>query len=360
MGKTKITKAKIKNLSKDKFLWLRIVLSLLIITASILVYFFQTDINKSLSTSAEKSVASAPFKMIVIDVGQGDSIFLEFDNGENMLVDCGLDKEVSKVDDFLKSKNISTINYLVYTHADADHVGGGEFIFDNYQIEVLYRPTVNYEDEHLINGKSYDEKTTKTYENAIKSAYEEAGCEIRYSFHDEDFQIGDCYIDFLSPRVESGLSGNNYSAVMMLEFKGAKILLTGDIEKEIEDILVSTYGTSLDADVLKVGHHGSNSSSTMDFLNEVTPEIALISVGENNYGHPSSEVLNNLEKANTNQVLSTIKNGNLMIGVDEKGVVYSFSAKNIMKFDMPIFLCVMGVLLALIWGIRTFRRKKKA
>ncbi len=336
--------------------WVNIILSAVILTASFCVYFFEDEIERNMNDGVYQDIINSPFKMFTIDVGQGDSLFFEFDNGENMLIDCGKYVTPTAVDNLLNSRDVETINYLVYTHSDKDHVGGGEYIFENYNVEVLYRPTL-YSKNEIQDDGNCELHTTDVYENSIMPAYEESGCDIRYSFKGENFEIGDCSIEFLSPSQNSYSNKNDYSAVIMMEIYGRKILLTGDAESKIEEELVASF--DIDADVLKVGHHGSNSSSSREFLEEVSPEIALISAGEG-YEHPDEDVLERLENALVGEIYQTKEVETILLGIDEKGDINVYFSSLIIDFDMPLFLVSVGVLLMLIWGINiTISKKQK-
>ena len=352
------------KLYSKKSLIIRLVLSALIIIVGVLGFVFQEKIENVISSNSQGILNQSDFKMYVVDVGQGDSIFLEFSDSKNMLIDCGKKAEVSKLDEFLKSKNIKTINYFVYTHPDDDHVGGGYYIFTNYNIEVLYRPKVLSTSEEEIYGNpyGYNVKATngKTYNNSIMVAYDEIGCDIRYSFMGEEIVGADYKIKFLAP-VDENYSlfsnSNGYSAVIMVEVNGKKVLLTGDAESDIEEKLLTKYGEDLDSDVLKVSHHGSKTASSTQFLNIVTPDVALISAGVNNrWNMPHEEVIDRLNLANTKQIFTTNDGGTISLAINDSGEIGVAQNGKSYKFDMPAFLCVLCGIMLLTWGIVVIKK----
>jgi|LSQX01.2.fsa_nt_gb beta-lactamase superfamily II metal-dependent hydrolase len=249
----------------------------------------QTDNNQNADEPAspdepadedKSTTPSGQMKVHIINVGQGDSILIQFHNGQTMLIDAGPDDSVLS---YLNQQGIKKINYLVATHPHADHIGGMAAVIRTFDIEKVYMPRVGH--------------TTKTYENVLL-AIKSKGLKITSA------KAGVTILDqnglkanFIAPCSSSYDNLNNYSAVIKIQYGNTSFLLTGDAEAESEQqMLVS--GTNLKADVLKVGHHGSNSSTTSSFIKAVSPKYAVISCGAGNqYGHPHQEVLSRL--ANT-------------------------------------------------------------
>lgn len=218
-----------------------------------------------------------------IDVGQGDSEFVELPNGECMLIDAGTKESFDKISQVIESCGYDSINYVVATHPHADHIGSLSQIIDGYDIGEFYMPKVS--------------STSKTYENMIDSLNEnnvnvfeaKAGVNI---FDDEDMSI-----DILAPSSESYEETNDYSAVIKITYGANSFLFCGDAETESETEMLFNCTDKLSADVIKIGHHGSDSSTSEEFLSAVSPQYAVISCGAgNSYGHPHTEVLERLEK----------------------------------------------------------------
>ena len=353
-----------EKVKKIRFLWLRICLSAVLICAGVLLTIFESDIGKFFLSKDLQAIESSAFQMYVVDIGQGDAIYLQFDDGKNMLVDTGEKSEYEKLSSFLTDKKVTTIDYLIYTHADADHIGGGVNVFRDYQVNTLYRPTVlsTSEVEEFGNAKNYEVKDTITYNNSIMCAYQEVGCNIIYSKEGEKIESENYSIKFLNPDQEKCEDSNAYSAVLMIESFGKKVLLTGDAEKEVEQRLIKDYDKKLDADILKVGHHGSKTATTFDFLSRVTPDYALISIGEKGkkqWEFPNEEVLTNLQKANVKQVLQTLEVGTICVGITENSQIIVAGKSGEKSIDLPVVLSVIFVLILLVWGIKPFVKKTK-
>jgi competence protein ComEC len=226
-------------------------------------------------------------KVDFLDVGQGDSIYIEAPNGNNILIDGGIDRKVlSSLGNVLPFAH-KNINVVMTTHPDADHIGGLPFVFDNYKIST-----------YVDNGAKSDSSVFKTLENKIESEKSErvkakAGMKI---ILDKDKNI---VLDVLSPymNVEKVNDTNMSSIVGKLSYGSSTFMFTGDAPINVEQNLAKRYGGSLESDVLKVGHHGSKTSSSEAFLKAVAPQFAVISVGlKNMYGHPHKEVIDLLNK----------------------------------------------------------------
>lgn len=226
-------------------------------------------------------------KVDFLDVGQGDSIYIEAPNGNNILIDGGIDRKVlSSLGNILPFAH-KNINVVMTTHPDADHIGGLPFVFDSYKISA-----------YVDNGAKSDSSVFKTLENKIESELSQrvlakAGMKI---ILDQDKNI---VFDVLSPymNVEKVNDTNMGSIVGKLSYGSSTFMFTGDAPINVEQNLVKKFGINLESDVLKVGHHGSKTSSSEAFLKAVAPQFAIISVSlKNMYGHPHKEVVDLLSK----------------------------------------------------------------
>lgn len=219
-----------------------------------------------------------------IDVGQGDSIFIKLPNGETMLIDAGDNGKEKVIIEYLTKLKINRIDYIVGTHADADHIGGLDGVIDYFEIGKVYLPL--------------DGKTTSTYLSVLESI-DRKGLEIITAWSGMQIiktKIGemDLILDILGPVKEYRSNTNDNSVVIKMTYGKSKFLFTGDMEQSAEKDLIAT-GVDLRADVLKVGHHGSETSTTEQFLSLVNPQIAVIMVGEGNkYNHPHQQILTRL------------------------------------------------------------------
>ena len=240
-----------------------------------------TAASASAETASERSESAEGGELIVrfIDVGQGDGILISCE-GRSMLIDGGPSKQSSKIYAILKRLGISHLDYIVATHPDADHIGATSGALNYASCDVCYCST-----------KEYD---TKTFTSLVKYL-DKLGVGITIPTCGDSFQLGSATCTFVGP-VHPSDTDNDNSLVIRLDYGSTSFLFTGDAETEEEqDILAS--GADIDVDVLKVGHHGSKSSTSARFLKAANPEYAVISVGKNSYGHPTEEVLDRLNEA---------------------------------------------------------------
>lgn len=249
------------------------------------------------------------FGVTFFNIGQGDSALIRFNNGQKMLVDCGPDRKIlSKLGSSLPFYD-RTIDYLLVTHPDADHYGGCVDVLDQYNVREIITNSSRKDDDpywQLWNKKMLGE-----------------GALIKIMTDPEEWEIGSSTLHFLAPDSSLKLDakddgGNNASIVFKLDNAGESFLFTGDMEMPLEDALVQKYCSStlhdcpaLQADILKVGHHGSDSSSGEEFLSEVDPKEAVVSVGKNTFGHPSFRVLKKLQRVGA-EILRTDELGDII------------------------------------------------
>jgi DNA internalization competence protein ComEC/Rec2-like protein len=255
------------------------------------------------------------FTISFIDVGQGDSMLISTPKGKRILVDGGGTRDSENFDvgrqtliPYLLNKGITKLDYIVISHFDSDHVGGILSVLEELKAEKV----IICKQEENENYKKFKEivkdKKIKVY--VVKKG--------------DNFKIEeDIYLSILWPKEEMIKENaiNNNSIVAKLSYKAFSILLTGDIEKIAEEEILKEYKNTniLKANILKVAHHGSKSSSTIEFLEKVSPQIALIGVGaKNTFGHPNQGVLNRLQNLNT-KIYRTDQNGEITIKVTQWG-----------------------------------------
>lgn len=240
-----------------------------------------------------------------IDVGQGDAILAELPGGEIMLIDGGDNGHESELFDYLDEHGVYEIDYLIATHPHADHIGGLPETVEKYDIGSIYMPRAEHD--------------SKTYERLLE-AIDEKGLTITAARGGgQIFDSGSARAEFLAPNSSEYSDLNNYSAVVKLTVGKTAFLFCGDAEAESEAELLS-MGYDLSAEVIKIGHHGSATSSSAELIDAVDPEYAVISCGENNkYGHPSTEVLEKLSDRDI-KVLRTDTDGDIVIKTDGKSV----------------------------------------
>ena len=241
---------------------------------------------------------SEDLKVHFLDVGQGDSIFIELPTNETILIDASIKDASNKIINYLREENVSKIDYVFATHPHSDHIGGMSAVIKTFDIGQIYMPKAV--------------TTTKTYENLLLTI-KDKNLKIKAA------KAGNTIIDtddlklvVLAPNQDSYESLNNYSIVLKLTYKEKSFLFMGDAETLSEKEITG----DIQADVLKVGHHGSRTSTSQAFLNKVNPSYAVISVGLNNdYKHPHQEVIDRLEKKSI-KIYRTDQNGDIIFTTD--------------------------------------------
>ncbi len=239
------------------------------------------------------------FELTTLDVGQGDSILLKYTNNTgNILIDTGgnlmNDYKIvnNKTIPYLKSRGINQIDFLILTHGDFDHMGEAINLVNNFKVEKVIFNCDEYNDLEKELIKVLDKKNINYY-SCIK-----------------ELNIDNNKLYFLQTKEYD--NENDNSNVIYTELSGYKFIFMGDASIDTEKEIMSKYNLP-DIDVLKVGHHGSKTSSGKEFINEINPKYSIISVGKNNrYGHPNKEVLENLSKSN---IYRTDQDGSIMFKI---------------------------------------------
>lgn len=238
-----------------------------------------------------------------IDVGQADSILLE-NKGHYMLIDAGNNEDGPKLVNYFNEQDIKEFDYVVGTHAHEDHIGGMDDIIKNFKIDNFYMPDAI--------------TTTKTFEDVL-DALEETNVIFQTPKVNQTFNLQDTTITTLSVTADEK-NLNDTSIVLKVKHGTNTFLFMGDASTKIEKNLLNK---DIKSDVLKVGHHGSRYSTSLEFLKKVSPEYAVISVGENNtYKHPHEEILKRLEEQNI-QIYRTDKQGTIL--AKSNGSIITFS-----------------------------------
>jgi len=226
--------------------------------------------------------------VLMIDVGQGDSFLIKFPNGQTALVDAGnatttFDNGERVILPLLNYLGIAKVDYGIVTHIDSDHYGGFVSLVLAGMINQIYKPEL---DSTLSKDQRFEEFITQE------------GIPVHY-FCEQKLEIGDTRLYFLydeNIKEISSRSTNDRSGIFKLYYGKTSFLFTGDVEKRMEKFFSKKYNNFLDSDVLKVGHHGSKTSSSQDFLDLVTPRISLISAGyKNKFGHPVKDIIERLQ-----------------------------------------------------------------
>ncbi|CCO07653.1 ComEC/Rec2 family competence protein [Desulforamulus hydrothermalis] len=256
----------------------------LIILALAVIMLVTTGCSRNARDTAglpTAAVSPGTMKVHFIDVGQADAILVQVGQ-QSMLVDAGNNDDGEAVVNYLKQLGIKKLAVIMGTHPHEDHIGGLDDVIKAFEVEKIYLPKVNH------NTKTYRDVLLAVKEKKLKAIAARGG---------QSFSLGEARVDILAPNSDSYQELNEYSIVCKVTFGASRFLLTGDAEKVSEsEMLQNNY--DLQADVLKIAHHGSSSSTGKKFLKAVAPQMAVISVGSgNDYGHPHRETLQKLASA---------------------------------------------------------------
>lgn len=248
----------------------------------------------------KKESRTGQLEVCFIDCGQGDAIIIKTPAGEYMLVDGGKSEEGDNINEFLRNQGVKQLAVIVGTHPHSDHIGGLAKIINNFPVEKVYLPRVTH--------------NTTAFEALLK-AIKGKNLKISTACKGVEIPLEGIQARFIAPVGEGYDDLNNYSAVIRIDYGDISFVLTGDAEEFSEkEMLLS--GENLKADVLKVGHHGSSSSTCPAFLKAVAPQYAVIMCGiDNDYGHPHRETLAALEVAGV-KVYRTDLHGTIIMKSD--------------------------------------------
>jgi len=246
-------------------------------------------------------VLAEPLQVYFLDVGQGDATLIVFPDGVEVLVDGGPDKEVLfELEEVLASTD-RYIDLLFVTHPQLDHYGGLREVLERYEVGAL-----------VFSGRAGEGEAWRAFEDAIVKG----GVPVVALGQGDKITHGEAVIDILWPNSDfvNHKDLNEGSLVMELRGEGVEVLLTGDIGTVSENVLLDTY--DMDTDVLKVAHHGSRYSTSLNFLEEASPMVAVIEVGKNTFGHPTEATLQRLSRAGS-RVYRTDQSGRVRLTLEE-------------------------------------------
>lgn len=250
---------------------INILMTILILISTLLFSCNVSSIDNSTDSSTSNIV-----KVHFIDVDQGDAILIQYKD-KNMLIDSSTQKAEDKFLSYLKKLKIQKFDAVIATHPDEDHIGNMDEVIKNYQVTKFYSPKAT------STTKAFESMITQLKNKNLKINVLKAGSTLDF---DSDIKL-----EVFAPNSASYEDANNYSPIIKLTYGKNSILFTGDAEKLSEKETLKK-GYDLKSDVLKVGHHGSSTSTSKDFLKAVSPNIAVISCGKNNkYGHPHKETI---------------------------------------------------------------------
>lgn len=269
----------------------------------------------SCAARPEPVQSDSEVRVTVLDVGQGDSIFIELPDNRCMLIDSGESEYGDTVADYISSAGYKKIDYLVATHPHADHIGGMKKAVTSFDIGKIYMPRASAD--------------TKTFEKLLK-AIDDKGLRINTAKAGVSILAEDnLSIDIIAPNSESYEELNNYSAVIKITYGKVKFLFMGDAEKESEGEITA----DVSADFVKVGHHGSKTSSGEEFVSRVGARVAAVSVAEeNDYNLPNEATLSRWRQSGA-EVMTTKDKGNIVAETD--GESLTVNGQGIALSDSP-------------------------
>ena len=239
-------------------------------------------------------------RVTFLDIGQGDSILIQSPNGRKLLIDAGPDQSVVEQIGKQLSFFDRTIDMVLATHSDADHIGGFPYLFDRYHIPVIIESEIS---SPTVIDRTFGEKVITEHSSRLIARSGE-----RIILDPKRNIIVDILFPDQNPH---DWETNEASIVVKISYGDTSFVLTGDSPSEVEEHLVSLYGDQLHANVLKLGHHGSKTSSSDTFLQVVHPDYVIVSAGlGNKYGHPNPETIERVESVNA-QILETSQLGNI-------------------------------------------------
>lgn len=255
---------------------------------------------KNTNTIENEAVTAGNLRVYYLDVGQADSI-LVIDKDMTMLIDAGTNEAGETVVNFLKNKGITKIDYLVGTHPHEDHIGGLDDVIDNFDIGTIYMPKM--------------QTTTKTFEDVLNSIANK-NLQVTTPAVGDTFSLIDAKCTIMALDTQDTEDNLNLSSIVIrMTYGGNSFLFMGDAEAEVEEAR-----SWQPADVLKVGHHGSKTSSTQNFIYQVMPSIAIIQVGkDNSYNLPNQETIDKLNAVGA-KVYRTDESGNILVTSDGSNI----------------------------------------
>ncbi len=342
-----------------------VAIAVVLVVAFVLYCYFNPDFynrlfNQNIKPPMDNEVTTVTtlndLEIHIIDVGQGDAILIKAPDGKTIMFDAAKDgkKYEEPIYNYFQAHNVTTINYFIATHPDADHIGSADYVFEITNVKKVFRPYIKHKNTSSTNysftnefNQGNIEHATGVYGKFLQCILDEKygnniACEWEFFTDDSDFANSAKFndveytytFDFLTPT--TSLSSikysdvNNYSPIVMLEYCGFKMIFTGDAHTQVEEEFYLKYNnqTYVDCDVLKVGHHGSNTSTSENFLNLIKPEKAVISANYqgNTYNHPHQSTLYKLRDLGC-AVFRTDTNGNILIKVNKDGE-YTITCEN--------------------------------
>ena len=261
-----------------------------------------------------KDYGDEGFRVHFIDIGQGDAVLIQTPEDEFMLIDSGEYEYNDKLAKYLRDLDVKAFKYVIFTHPHSDHIGSAAYIVGNYDIETLIMP-------NAVN-------VTRAFSNLL-DAIEARNLEVTRPVIGDEYILGGAKFMIAAPITEYHDNLNNHSVAIKMIYRETSYFFSGDIERVVENEIIARCketNSDLSSDVLKIAHHGSNSSSSAAFLDLINPRIAVIFCGINNlYNHPHKDVLQRLEDRDISVVRTDLE-GDVVISTNGRG--YTIRTQN--------------------------------
>lgn len=335
-----------RNIQRKKILIILTLMSILWLTC-----IFNTQINEQITKFFfSQDIVTRRNNLIVhfISVGQGDAIAINLPDDKIILIDsgtedCSIEYTNYLRDNVLSNSKAKNIDYLILSHADQDHYGGSRRLIQEFNLKNVVMP---YLDE---DKDSYNDLKKIIVDNKINAI----PVNEMEDLNTDLYKIKLFYIE--------SDETNASSTVVKLSYRGNDFLFTGDIDIETENKLISQFKSEFDCDILKIAHHGSKLSTSIEFLNIVTPEHAIISCAKNSYGHPTDMVLKNIKNSGA-EIYRTDVDGNIIFVVDNliglKVLKDNYHITNLW-FNYAIVILIVELLIIFIVIVDIFKVMKK-
>lgn len=276
----------------------------LALSAILIVLSFSSCVYQGAQGGLSSKIKENSGKLVIhyIDVGQGDSEFIEFPNGTTMLIDAGESSYGEKVASTIKELGYDKIDIVVATHPHADHIGGLPYVFEEFDVRCVYLPDV------VSSSKAFEK---------LLDAIDNEECTVNNAHSGLNIVSTDNIVaKLIAPVGDEYDNLNNYSAVIMVKYLENSFLFMGDAEKISENEITDDVSSG----VIKVGHHGSKTASSQKFIEKVNPKYAIIEVGaDNSYGHPNNDTMERFYKLKT-EVLTTSEHGDITVISDGRTI----------------------------------------
>lgn len=293
----------------------KLITTIIILIAAAVAWFSQQDFDKP-SVTEGGSTAVNGCSVHYVDVGQGDCELIEC-GGKYLLIDAGENGHETEVINYIRNLGIEKLDYVIATHQHSDHIGGLVEVLEEFETDTIIMPRLT--EEQTPSNSTY---------RAFLKAVQASGAQVIAAEPGDEYALGEATFEILGPVTDDAEDINNMSAVTKLTYGENSFIFTGDAEAEEEREIIEN-GADLGCDVLKVGHHGSYTSSCEEWLDAVNPEICVISCGEDNeYGHPHDKVVDRLYEY-TDKIYRTDVCGNIVITSDGENlnVEYDYEVK---------------------------------